>query len=373
MRSADVYCAPNTGGESFGIVLVEAMAAGTAVVASDLDAFRRVLRRRQGRTAGAGRRRRCAGRRPHRGAGERRRARPLRRGGRPRRSAATTGRWSPGRSCGCTRRSPAPGPRCRWPADDLARWWLGPAWSCCWWCSCWSAAWAYPDRQPAGPAARPLRPVLAGARRCAGPPRGGGPRGRRRRLRGRARRASGWPALADAAEQAPRSPGKPPKTNCRRRSHSSTRHRCRSALVAELADAEARVLLARRFHNDAVRDTLALRERPAVRWLRLGGTAALPSYFEIAEQADARRRAWSAAARRRGWCCSTTTARCCCSAGRTRPSPTAAAPRWWFTVGGAGPAGGDADRGRGARAGRGNRPARRRRPTWSGRCGGATR
>jgi phosphatidylinositol alpha-mannosyltransferase len=43
MRSADVYCAPNVGGESFGIVLVEAMAAGTAVVASDLDAFRRVL------------------------------------------------------------------------------------------------------------------------------------------------------------------------------------------------------------------------------------------------------------------------------------------------------------------------------------------
>lgn len=44
LRSADVYCAPNTGGESFGIVLAEAMAAGTAVVASDLDAFRRVLR-----------------------------------------------------------------------------------------------------------------------------------------------------------------------------------------------------------------------------------------------------------------------------------------------------------------------------------------
>jgi phosphatidyl-myo-inositol alpha-mannosyltransferase len=43
MRSADVYCAPNIGGESFGIVLVEAMAAGTPVVASDLDAFRRVL------------------------------------------------------------------------------------------------------------------------------------------------------------------------------------------------------------------------------------------------------------------------------------------------------------------------------------------
>jgi len=43
LRSADVYCAPNTGGESFGIVLVEAMATGTPVVAADLDAFRRVL------------------------------------------------------------------------------------------------------------------------------------------------------------------------------------------------------------------------------------------------------------------------------------------------------------------------------------------
>jgi phosphatidyl-myo-inositol alpha-mannosyltransferase len=43
LASADVYCAPQTGGESFGIVLVEAMSAGTAVLASDLGAFRRVL------------------------------------------------------------------------------------------------------------------------------------------------------------------------------------------------------------------------------------------------------------------------------------------------------------------------------------------
>ncbi|MET0133459.1 MAG: glycosyltransferase family 4 protein [Kibdelosporangium sp.] len=43
LSSVDVYCAPNTGGESFGVILLEAMAAGTAVVASDLDAFRRVL------------------------------------------------------------------------------------------------------------------------------------------------------------------------------------------------------------------------------------------------------------------------------------------------------------------------------------------
>ncbi|HEY1839389.1 MAG TPA: glycosyltransferase family 4 protein [Mycobacterium sp.] len=43
LRSADVYCAPHLGGESFGIVLVEAMAAGTPVVASDLHAFGQVL------------------------------------------------------------------------------------------------------------------------------------------------------------------------------------------------------------------------------------------------------------------------------------------------------------------------------------------
>jgi phosphatidylinositol alpha-mannosyltransferase len=43
LRSVSVYVAPNTGGESFGMILTEAMAAGTPVVASDLDAFRRVL------------------------------------------------------------------------------------------------------------------------------------------------------------------------------------------------------------------------------------------------------------------------------------------------------------------------------------------
>jgi phosphatidylinositol alpha-mannosyltransferase len=43
LRSVDVFCAPNLRGESFGIVLTEAMAAGAPVVASDLDAFRAVL------------------------------------------------------------------------------------------------------------------------------------------------------------------------------------------------------------------------------------------------------------------------------------------------------------------------------------------
>lgn len=43
LRSVDVYCAPNTGQESFGVILLEAMAARTPIVASDIDAFRRVL------------------------------------------------------------------------------------------------------------------------------------------------------------------------------------------------------------------------------------------------------------------------------------------------------------------------------------------
>jgi 8-oxo-dGTP pyrophosphatase MutT (NUDIX family) len=107
-----------------------------------------------------------------------------------------------------------------------------------------------------------------------------------------------------------------------------------TALVAELADAEARVLLARRFHNDAVRDTLALRERPLVRFLHLGGTAAMPSYFEIAERAN--RTVVDRVARR-------TSARvvlldelgCVLLFRGSDPADrSGAAPRWWFTVGG---------------------------------------
>ncbi|GGC59582.1 NUDIX domain-containing protein [Hoyosella rhizosphaerae] len=55
-------------------------------------------------------------------------------------------------------------------------------------------------------------------------------------------------------------------------------------LVSELADAEARVLIARRFHNDAVGDTLALRRRRPVRLLKLAGTAPAPHHFEIVER-----------------------------------------------------------------------------------------
>lgn len=61
-----------------------------------------------------------------------------------------------------------------------------------------------------------------------------------------------------------------------------------SALVAEqgagegvpvpLSEADVRVELATRFYNDAVADTRALRLRPSVSFLRLGGTAALPQF-----------------------------------------------------------------------------------------------
>jgi phosphatidyl-myo-inositol alpha-mannosyltransferase len=44
LRGATVFCAPSVGGESFGIVLLEAMAASTAVVASDIDGYRNVAR-----------------------------------------------------------------------------------------------------------------------------------------------------------------------------------------------------------------------------------------------------------------------------------------------------------------------------------------
>jgi phosphatidyl-myo-inositol alpha-mannosyltransferase len=43
LKSVTVYIAPNTGGESFGIILAEAMAAGATIIASDIPAFTEVL------------------------------------------------------------------------------------------------------------------------------------------------------------------------------------------------------------------------------------------------------------------------------------------------------------------------------------------
>ncbi|MDT0261167.1 LemA family protein [Jatrophihabitans lederbergiae] len=51
--------------------------------------------------------------------------------------------------------------------------------------------------------------------------------------------------------------------------------------VAELSEAAARVLIARRFFNDAVRDTRTLRARRMPRLLRLAGHRELPQFFDI--------------------------------------------------------------------------------------------
>ncbi|HYN76097.1 MAG TPA: hypothetical protein VEV13_07835 [Candidatus Limnocylindria bacterium] len=52
-------------------------------------------------------------------------------------------------------------------------------------------------------------------------------------------------------------------------------------LLDEVRTAGTRVVLARRFHNDAVRATLRLRRRRLVRWFRLAGTASWPRAFEF--------------------------------------------------------------------------------------------
>ncbi|GLP75978.1 exopolyphosphatase [Mycobacterium antarcticum] len=141
-------------------------------------------------------------------------------------------------------------------------------------------------------------------------------------------------ALADAAERAPRATREAAENELSTALAGVDPASLPVALVAEMADAEARVLLGRRFHNDAVRDTLALRERPLVRWLHLGGTAPMPSYFEIAERA-AQRAVGQQVYKR-------TSARIilldelghvllfCAS-----DPASETAPRWWFTVGGA--------------------------------------
>ena len=120
-----------------------------------------------------------------------------------------------------------------------------------------------------------------------------------RRTLGDAADARQLVALADAAERAPRQAREACENKLSAALAMVDPESLPAGLIAELADAEARVLLGRRFHNDAVRDTLALRERGMVRLLRLGGTASLPSYFEIAERSQALRHDDHAAADRR--------------------------------------------------------------------------
>jgi hypothetical protein len=55
----------------------------------------------------------------------------------------------------------------------------------------------------------------------------------------------------------------------------------RADAVDELREAAARVLIARRFYNDAVRDTRTLRARRMPRLLRLAGRRTMPQFFDI--------------------------------------------------------------------------------------------
>ena len=54
-----------------------------------------------------------------------------------------------------------------------------------------------------------------------------------------------------------------------------------AAAAVELRETAARVLIARRFYNDAVRDTRALRVRRLPRTLRMAGRRSMPQFFDI--------------------------------------------------------------------------------------------
>jgi hypothetical protein len=59
------------------------------------------------------------------------------------------------------------------------------------------------------------------------------------------------------------------------------RERLPAEVVEEVSEAANRVLIARRFFNNAVRDTRTLRARRMPRLLRLAGHRELPQYFDI--------------------------------------------------------------------------------------------
>ena len=353
MRSADVYCAPNTGGESFGIVLVEAMAAGTAVVASELDAFRRVLEDGDRGPAGAGRRRRGAGRGADRGAGRRRRRASAT--SRPAAEAVRRYDWSVvagqilrvyetvagagakvqvgghGRAMPRARsRAKAGDRRDHLDRRDRPRGAAGGA--------AVGRRVGVPDRQPAGPAARALRPVLAGARR--------------RCWRGAPWSPVRWPstptaaapagkrlaALADAAERAPRA---------------RARGR-RERAVRGAGAGRSRVAAAWRWSPNwptprrgccwPAASTTTPSATPwrcaSARWCAAAPRRNRRAANLFRDRRAGRRRAPSSPARsaggcRRASCCSTSTGAVLLFCGSDPARSRTAAPRWWFTVGGA--------------------------------------
>ncbi|HEU5472872.1 MAG TPA: NUDIX domain-containing protein [Actinophytocola sp.] len=139
-------------------------------------------------------------------------------------------------------------------------------------------------------------------------------------------------SVAERAEQAPRMDREAAENDLTLQLAAVDRAHLPLALSTELVDAEQRVVIARRVHNDAVRDTLAQRRRRAARWLRLAGSAPQPEYFEIVEPALAGEPDAAPMPR--------PSARVVLLDGRGRVllfsghDPRRADESWWFTVGG---------------------------------------
>lgn len=149
---------------------------------------------------------------------------------------------------------------------------------------------------------------------------GGGTCGGDRRVR-RCPQGSRLAALADAAEGAPRHARENAENELSAALAMVNPASLPAALIAELADAEARVLLARRFHNDAVRDTLALGNDG---WCDCCGLVE-PLCCQPISRSSSDPTHWCTAIRvrpvaapRRGWCYWMTAVPCCCCADRIR-------------------------------------------------------
>ena len=146
-------------------------------------------------------------------------------------------------------------------------------------------------------------------------------------------------ALADAAECAPRHTREACENELSAALAMVDPASLPAGLIAELADAEARVLLARRFHNDAVRDTLALAGRAH------GARVAPRRNRKAAKLFRDRRAPARVGARNHSVLNHRTSARVVlldetgavlllCGSDPAIDGPNTSAPRWWFTVGG---------------------------------------
>lgn len=313
LRSVDLYVAPNTGGESFGIILVEAMSAGAPVLASDLDAFAQSSTRGRPANSSPTRTPTPWPRRPYACWATRSGVPPCGSGAAPT-YGASTGPRSARTSCPSTRRSRRE--RRRW-RRTTGRRVCGPA-----------SAWRGTD--PQGPS-RPrigLRPVTATLIWILVVLVAVGlylswTAGRLDRLHARIdaaraaldaqllRRASVAQELATSGVLDPAASmvlyeaahaARQAEEELREVAESELSQALRAvfadaqqvdalreapggeAAANELAEAVRRVPMARRFHNDAVGAARRLREHRKVRWFRLAGHAPFPLAFEMDDE-----------------------------------------------------------------------------------------